>query len=700
MRKVSKSLVFPAIMVAFLATTLVAGPVIGSAQQFTDQFTLPGVINPTGCRVGAVMSTDQFTTTGFSNVRISGPNHEAVAGAWVVSDNWVGDTGVVQAPNCTPDVNSQDDNKALNILGIRLKPTITSAGNADIQQVRLFEDVNLNGQFDPLIDIQLGQLPGSALDSQDGAVFHYGPQQPIRTLGDPQGTCNIQTTNNNPTQSTSAQVQLGTIFRHTQVQNQTAQAPCAAGFLAIVDVGDQPKTGSQFGLEMEVLAGDIPSPSFGQNAADFSSGISSSQNPQASNVRLMILGGTASSETPITHISNGSGSPETAARVVHFTGGQAGEGLLTRFRQQQIQPGTREAIAIAFGLCDGGELANTNASILPSIANAAPRVAGGLASLPCISSGGTDTFATGINGATLIFDGPNAEHMGTVRMYVDGDQDGTLFEPGELTQQVTPVFNEETGEAIAVFGGQQGQILYTGNGNPVAAGTDGGPAPLLIVFTVDVDDNATNGQVDVKAGLQSFDDTAQRNSVPGRQPCAALPAGVCGSNFMNEAPGTTSFQIEGADSGGGQPSGVAQYDTNNSGVIDDNEFMAAIDDWIAGSIGDALFFDVLDAWVDQTSVSSASLSGLSLNGVSLSSSSNGTTFAVSGQGIEGTSVEVFSLDGSTVFNRETAGSTLTWNHTAGSGASVANGVYLYRVTVEGADGSTVTSRVQKLVVVR
>ena len=63
-------------------------------------------------------------------------------------------------------------------------------------------------------------------------------------------------------------------------------------------------------------------------------------------------------------------------------------------------------------------------------------------------------------------------------------------------------------------------------------------------------------------------------------------------------------------------------------------------------------------------------------------------------------VEVYSLDGSQVFAQTSAGSTLTWNHTAGSGASVANGVYLYRVTVEGADGSTVTSRVQKLVVVR
>lgn len=61
---------------------------------------LPGVIPPSGCGVGAVLSTDQFTTTGFSNVRTVGPGDEAPAGAWVLVDDFVPSTSVIGATNC------------------------------------------------------------------------------------------------------------------------------------------------------------------------------------------------------------------------------------------------------------------------------------------------------------------------------------------------------------------------------------------------------------------------------------------------------------------------------------------------------------------------------------------------------------------------------------------------------------------------
>ena len=709
---------------SFAVLALVVAGIVGlmaPAAMSQGQFTLPGVIAPSACRVGAVLSGEQFTTTGFSNVRTANPDGEYVAGFWAVADNYVPDTSVVAAPNC-PTPGTETDERDLNLMGVRLKPTQMSAAEADIQEVKLVHDVNFNGQYDPLLDLVLQTKPGSDLDTQQGATFWYGPQAPLAVLFDDDGTtpCNID---------------------EVADYADTDDARCAIGLLAVVTVGENPTTGSQFGLEMEALAGDIPGATGGNVAAtNESSGFSSSRNPQASNVRIQLVGGNPGSATPISHISNGSGNPESAVREINFTGGQAGEGLLTRFRKQEITPGTREAIAIAVGICDGAELANTNASILPSIAGSTPQVAGGLSSLPCIDSDNIDNLATGVNGATLIFSGPLAQYMGNVRMYVDtcgqtndpdvgctqtqaysiyGGGNGILFEPGELAAQAVPTYHEDTGEAIATFGGRQEQVLtvqHKGVNVPVAVGNDGDTneddQPLLIIFTVDIDDNAPSGQVDVELGLHGFDDTAQarQNASEGvTNPCSMLPGftttyfgsvKACGSNFLNEGPATSSFTVEGADNGGGQPSGVAQYDTNNSGVIDDSEFMVAIDDWIGGSIGDALFFDVLDAWVDQTSVSTAGVSGLSLSSVNLSSSANGTTFAVSGQGVESTSVEVFSLDGSQVFAQTSAGSTLTWNHTASSGQSVANGVYLYRVTVEGADGSTVTSRVQKLVVVR
>jgi hypothetical protein len=278
-----------------------------------------------------------------------------------------------------------------------------------------------------------------------------------------------------------------------------------------VQIGPNPKTGAQFGLQLEALAGDIPGTALPLFATDFSSSFASSQNPQASNVRLQLVGGAASSKTPLEHLSNGSGNPESEVGAMTL------QGLKSRFRADPITPGTREAIAAVVGLCDGGFLANKSATILPPIAGAPPTIAGGLGAVPCVpSTGTTDGFATGVNGAVLVFDGPLARYMQTVRMYVDDDCDGILFETGELTQQVTPVYNERTGEAIAVFGGKQGQILFTGNGVPVAGGcsatgvgADGAAAPLLLIFTVDIDTKAPGGTVDVKLALQGFDDTAQ-----------------------------------------------------------------------------------------------------------------------------------------------------------------------------------------------
>ena len=512
-----------------------------------------------------------------------------------------------------------------------------------------------------------------------------------------------------------------------------------------------------------------------QTSFTFSSGFSSSRNPQASNVRLHMLGGTPSSHTPLEHISNGSGNPESAVRALTFTGGQAGEGLLTRFRAQEINPGTREAIAMAVGICDGAELANTIASILPAIAGAPPTIAGGLTALPCVTSQGTDGYATGINGATLIFRGPLARYMGTVRMYADecsragdssdtegtGDEfcqidenvpgifgtapsfgetgggDGFLFQAGELVEQVVPRFNEQTGEAIAQFGGRQGQILFSGNGIPVGHGSDpicqvpgsgcvedptpnAGETPLLLIWTVDIDQNAPGGTVDVLLGLQSFDDTALNIVASPGNPCRpffltapTIPAapnnlagsqqeGSCASNFLNIGPEIYSFSVEGPEHPS-TPNNLAAFDTNNSCFIDDPEFFAAIDAWVDGQIGDDLFFDIVDAWVGQENIcgaSSAGVNALSLNGVELASSFGTTTFNVSGQGISSINVDIFNMSGNSVFSAEKTGSSLNWSQIASTGAPVANGTYLYVVTAMGTDGTSVTSEVQKLAVVR
>jgi hypothetical protein len=280
---------------------------------------------------------------------------------------------------------------------------------------------------------------------------------------------------------------------------------------------------------------------------------------------------------------------------------------------------------------------------------------------------------------------------------VAGGGDGILFQAGEIEAQATPVYNEETGEAIVQFGGRQEQILFTGNGNPVTTGVDAAGAPLILVFTADLDASAPGGDVDVILGLQTYDDTAQFFA-GFANPCAA-PAttpGVCGSNFLNIGPEPYSFTVEGPSA---RPIGVAQFDTNANGVIDDSEFFAAIDQWVSGQIDDQLFFDVLDAWVAQSPVGTAGV-GSSSATVTLSQNGRGLTLAVSGQDVSGVGLAVYDLNGQTVFTQETAGTTLSWNYLSSEGRLVANGVYLYVVTVKGADGRVLQSEVKKLVVLR
>jgi hypothetical protein len=76
--------------------------------------------------------------------------------------------------------------------------------------------------------------------------------------------------------------------------------------------------------------------------------------------------------------------------------------------------------------------------------------------------------------------------------------------------------------------------------------------------------------------------------------------------------------------------------------------------------------------------------------------SSGAYFIVEGVGIAQTTVRVFSLTGKLVFSQTAQGNVVPFS----AAAELANGVYLYVVTVQGADGQTVTSKIAKLVVLR
>ena len=329
--------------------------------------------------------------------------------------------------------------------------------------------------------------------------------------------------------------------------------------------------------------------------------------------------------------------------------------------------------------------------------------------------------------------GVSAQQLPRLRFNRGGGGDGQFFEAGELVDQVVPKFNEQTGEAIAQFGARQEQILFTNTRNPVAHGSDpacrtappctavnpdAGTTPLIIIFTVDIDSNAPPGLVDVLLGLQSFDDTAINIASGGTNPCRlffrGLPTapmkfgaiglpGACGSNFMNPGPEVSSFSIE-SQNDLGSPNNLNAFDTDSSCFISDPEFFRAIDFWVDNQVGANLFFNVVDAWVAQehvcTNATSSSNSSLRLTSVNVSRGNTTTLFSATGQGIDSMAVDVLSLDGQRVFRGASLGTSLSWNQMTASGAPIANGTYLYVISVHDRYGNVIVSEVKKLAVVR
>jgi len=77
------------------------------------------------------------------------------------------------------------------------------------------------------------------------------------------------------------------------------------------------------------------------------------------------------------------------------------------------------------------------------------------------------------------------------------------------------------------------------------------------------------------------------------------------------------------------------------------------------------------------------------------------TLNVHGQGVENVEVQGYDLGGQPRFQERTQGSRLQWRALdEATGRPLANGVYLYRVTVEGVNGDTWRSDVRKLIVLR
>ncbi len=107
--------------------------------------------------------------------------------------------------------------------------------------------------------------------------------------------------------------------------------------------------------------------------------------------------------------------------------------------------------------------------------------------------------------------------------------------------------------------------------------------------------------------------------------------------------------------------------------------------------------------IDQTKaagLATQAITALQVKALSVRALSNGTEISVEGSGIAGLDLAVYDLSGRLLASQQADGNRLIFQALAANGQPLANGVYLYTVTVRGADGQTIRTEVRKLVVLR
>jgi len=207
-----------------------------------------------------------------------------------------------------------------------------------------------------------------------------------------------------------------------------------------------------------------------------------------------------------------------------------------------------------------------------------------------------------------------------------------------------------------------------------------------------------------------------------------------GGVFFTLPPGDEvicSFKNGPSDSSGGGSLTVATLldgEGNDNGMLDTAEILTAVAAWLNGaslggeSVSTQVILQLVALWLSaqpiaeinsvaatpqavQTLVTLAGLDAeahaLSVRNVQAIPSPSHVRFALEGQGIESFQVRVYSLRGELVYaSDEVSGRQWRWNLWGDDGVRVANGVYLYTLTIRGIHGQRVNSEVKKLMVLR
>ncbi|MBI1730950.1 hypothetical protein HY229_00885 [Candidatus Acetothermia bacterium] len=166
------------------------------------------------------------------------------------------------------------------------------------------------------------------------------------------------------------------------------------------------------------------------------------------------------------------------------------------------------------------------------------------------------------------------------------------------------------------------------------------------------------------------------------------------------------FTTGAAEGGTTQPptgsQSLTSFDTNHDCILEDTEFFAVIDLWIANQVENALFFQAVDAWIGQTRLCPAASSVVPSSAVRVEmSAGQGIAFSSHLQSVAAMSLDIIDPAGRIIVSESAQANHLRWNLTSRDGLRVANGVYYYRVRIFAWTGQLVsTGALRPLMILR
>ncbi len=503
---------------------------------FSAQGLAQGFASPSGCRTTTLKNTLEFT-----EVRSGNPgDSNVVIGAFTVRDDQIEDTGVVEQANCIPP--GPIDSHPTYVTAIKVSLAGGDLVAADVRALKLFIDGNEDGFLQVGQDTQLGDaLNGACLFNE--CVFDFG-----RTTA------------------------LFTVPNSDYIS-----------FLITIDLGPNARAGANLMVNAKAEANDIVTLGVTSVSSDFNDTFRS----QASNIILNGLDGPSLLQS----FNNGSGNPETGYKSVEFTG------IKTRFRDNEVKPGTREAIAAIVYFCEGGLPLIPKIVIKTYYAISTPTIAGYPGALACLTTLSPDELATRLLRVRVGLSG-NASAVGTLRLYDDANDNGRLFEDGEF------VLSSRLVNSVAVFGSLNNPLLSgtrpsadptpgvflaqtkpvtlcdSSERDPQPEGTSRG-CPHVLILTFDVNSNAPAGDI-------FFDIAFDIGNLPGE----INTSPTASSNLLSTAPARSRVTITGDSLNQGKS--IAKQIAEHSGdgaLIDDADILWAISLWVKNELLNGVVLD-------------------------------------------------------------------------------------------------------------